>query len=524
MHPGVVSGGLAQLVRRYAAIAFALGLGGCQVAAQLPPATGGRSFPTSSRSVMVQLFEWRWADIAQECEAWLGPLGYGAVQISPPHEHRVIDEGPNAFPWYQRYERVSYKLSSRSGDRSELANMVNRCHRAGVKVYADVVINHIASAGAYQGSEGSKFDTSQSSAVPYDPGDFNGTCTIELSDDREEPSCQLLNKQDLETDSEKVQTEIAAAMNELLAIGVAGFHINAAEQISPDHLAKILRQLKPLNPKFHGHGARPFIYQEVARKGAEPIQSSAYFTHGAVTEFGYGRHLGEQVRYGQLKNLVLFGEAWGLMPSHKAVVFTDNHVTQRSRDRNIVTFFAPPDNGARYRLANIFMLAWPYGTPRVMSSYDWTREVGTAAGPPADDQGNTLPVSCGDGWVCEHRWPQIANMVEFRNVTQGASTVEHWWDNGNNQIAFARGQRGFVAINNEDTVLEATLMTGLSAGVYCNILAEPMLDMVDSEVTMEPNSLSPGCDTEIIEVDSLGNAQITVQPYQALAIHIGAQL
>ncbi|NEP54917.1 MAG: hypothetical protein F6K65_41515, partial [Moorea sp. SIO3C2] len=86
------------------------------------------------------------------------------------------------------------------------------------------------------------------------------------------------------------------------------------------------------------------------------------------------------MRHGQLKNLMLFGEAWGLMPSHKAVIFVDNQDTQRSGDLNVVTFRQPAD----YRLANIFMLAWPYGTPKVMSSYDWPQELGNWVGPPAD--------------------------------------------------------------------------------------------------------------------------------------------
>ena len=40
-----------------------------------------------SGSAFVHLFEWSWADIAQECEDWLGPKGFNAVQISPPNEH-----------------------------------------------------------------------------------------------------------------------------------------------------------------------------------------------------------------------------------------------------------------------------------------------------------------------------------------------------------------------------------------------------------------------------------------------------
>lgn len=34
------------------------------------------------RSVIVHMFEWKFSDIASECEQWLGPRGYGAVQVT----------------------------------------------------------------------------------------------------------------------------------------------------------------------------------------------------------------------------------------------------------------------------------------------------------------------------------------------------------------------------------------------------------------------------------------------------------
>lgn len=52
-------------------------------------------------------------------------------------------------------------------------------------------------------------------------------------------------------------------------------------------------------------------------------------------------------------------------------------------------------------------------------------------------------MTCGGGWVCEHRWRQIYNMVRFRNTAQ-FQPVQNWWDNGNNQIAFSRGNKGKV--------------------------------------------------------------------------------
>jgi alpha-amylase len=49
------------------------------------------------RSVMVHLFEWKWSDIASECERFLGPKGFGGIQVSPVNEHANIN---NPYrPW-----------------------------------------------------------------------------------------------------------------------------------------------------------------------------------------------------------------------------------------------------------------------------------------------------------------------------------------------------------------------------------------------------------------------------------------
>lgn len=34
-----------------------------------------------NRTTMVHLFEWKFDDIAKECERFLGPAGYAAVQV-----------------------------------------------------------------------------------------------------------------------------------------------------------------------------------------------------------------------------------------------------------------------------------------------------------------------------------------------------------------------------------------------------------------------------------------------------------
>jgi len=35
----------------------------------------------SGTTSIVHLFEWRWADIAHECERYLAPNGFGGVQV-----------------------------------------------------------------------------------------------------------------------------------------------------------------------------------------------------------------------------------------------------------------------------------------------------------------------------------------------------------------------------------------------------------------------------------------------------------
>lgn len=116
--------------------------------------------------------------------------------------------------------------------------------------------------------------------------------------------------------------------------------------------------------------------------------------------------------------------------------------------------------------------AWPYGIPRIMSSFAFESRTQS---PPHDANFNTLsPIinadeSCDSNWICEHRWRQTYNMVAFRNTVE-VTGVNNWWDNGDNQIAFSRGNRGFIAFNGQYRVdLQATIQTALTAGVYCDL-------------------------------------------------------
>nr|XP_021403183.1 pancreatic alpha-amylase [Lonchura striata domestica] len=248
------------------------------------------------RTSIVHLFEWRWQDIAQECERYLAPNGFGGVQVSPPNENIVITN-PNR-PWWERYQPISYKICTRSGNEQEFRDMVTRCNNVGVRIYVDAVVNHMCGAGGGSGTHstcGSYFNAGKEDfpAVPYSGWDFNdGKC-----------------------------------------------------------------------------------------------------------------HTGS----GEIEN---------------------------------------------------------YGD---MYQNDWY-------GPPSNSDGSTKAVTinpdttCGNDWVCEHRWRQIRNMVIFRNVVDG-EPFSNWWDNGSNQVAFGRGNKGFIIFNNDDWNMNVNVQTGLPSGTYCDVIS-----------------------------------------------------
>ncbi|MEU3856038.1 alpha-amylase family protein [Streptomyces sp. NPDC028722] len=432
--------------------------------------TNAEASPPGTKDVTAVLFEWNFASVAKECTTTLGPAGYGYVQVSPPAEHI---QGPQ---WWTSYQPVSYRIAGRLGDRAAFRNMVNTCHAAGVKVVADTVVNHMA-AGSGTGTGGTAY-TKYSYPGLYSSYDFDD-CTSPVSNYADRwnvQHCELVGLADLDTGEEYVRKTIAGYLDDLLSLGVDGFRIDAAKHIDSADLANIKSRL-----------TNPGVYwkQEVIYGAGEAVQPGEYTGNGDVQEFRYAYDLKRVLTSEKLAYLSNYGEGWGYLNSSVAGVFVDNHDTERNG--STLNYKA----GADYTLANVFMLAWPYGAPDIDSGYEWTD---ADAGPP---NGGKVNACWQDGWKCQHAWPEIRSMVAFRNATRGQA-VANWWDNGNNAIAFGRGAKGYVAINHESSSLTRTYQTSLAAGTYCN---------VQNNTT--------------VTVDSGGRFTATLGPDTALALYAG---
>ncbi|HEX9109320.1 MAG TPA: alpha-amylase family protein [Longimicrobiales bacterium] len=458
-------------------------IGGVPQGRPILPQTYRPSGHAAAGDVFVHLFDWRWTDIAGECETVLGPAGYAAVQVSPPEEHSITP----SHDWSERYQPVSYSIDrSRSGTKAEFVDMVNRCKAAGVGIYVDAVINHMTnfpSPGV--GSNGTAYSKYSYPGL-YTQSDFHTPCPLtDYSNAANVQDCELLGLPDLNTGLASVRQKIAGYLIMLARLGVAGFRIDAAKHIQQVELDQILT-LVDSTMKAEG-GPIPYWFLEISSGPGEALgprdyYGEAYASGGAadITEFTFtgvgnkfrglnGEHISQLNPNGPAGGQ--FSEAaWGIMPSNKAVAFLQNHDTQHQGGISY-------RDGQVFRLANVWMLAQPYGYPSILSSFAFIYPSENSMGPPSDANGWTLPVTCAssletavDGqWVCEHRDRTIASMVGFRKYVAGTD-INHWWDDGSNAIAFSRGDRGFVAINREATTVTATVATGLPPGFYCDLL------------------------------------------------------
>ncbi|MFE0176038.1 alpha-amylase family protein [Streptomyces sp. NPDC059002] len=424
--------------------------------------------PPGEKTVTATLFERPFKDVAAACTDQLGPAGYGYVQVSPASEHIQGDQ------WWTSYQPVSHRIAGRLGDREAFKGMVDACHKAGVKVIADAVINHMSS-GSGTGTGGTAYSK-------YDyPGTFQDkdfhTCRKDINDytDRDNvQNCELVGLADLDTGSDAVRTTIAKYLGDLRSLGVDGFRIDAAKHMAAADVAAIKGKM----------GDPGFWVSEVIHGAGEAVQPDEYTGVGDVDEFRYGGHLKSAVQGGNIAQLKSVAD--GKLSSGSARTFVDDWDTERNG--STLTY----KDGERYTLANVFMLASPYGSPNVYSGYEWTDK---DAGPPSGT----------DGWTDVHTQKAITGLVGFRNEV-GSAELTDWWDNGGSAIAFGRGSKGFVALNNGDGELTQTFTTSLPAGTYCNVA-----------------KAAPGdCAGDTVTVGADGKVAATLPARGTLALHTGA--
>ncbi|CAL1160984.1 unnamed protein product [Cladocopium goreaui] len=551
--------------------------------------------------IMAHLFEWPWPDIANECETYLGPAGFSVVQISPPMEHII------GSSWSTRYQPVSFKLDSRSGTPDEFEDMVSRCTKAGVSVMVDTVLNHMASpvvqipqedrdAGKHCGGKEAspKFSTTPCegwSGTPYGNREFHsgmpGLDYFERSQfhhfegnlesncgippwTNNRYLCDLYGLVDLDTENLLVQEQLKNYIKVLFERGVTMLRLDAAMHVYPESFLAIL-------------AAFPFDYV-VQEYYPDDLKLKSTLekakTVGTFTNFDFGRQVGQVLfdscpegawvnstsRFGDLLHIGYPTADCTYALCNTAYPPIDNHDQQRERWKPVyggrpaspVCRWDGKDigncrpiykHGLSYNLAQLFMLAWPYGDAvRLLSSYAFEY---FDQGPPGvqNDSWRDRPLSPAQRcrstpttspvteeydkdldhpWVCEHRWQGVAGMVRFRRImghaTPGEVTRWHTWSDRLGHVAFGWDKVAFVALNHgfnwetQQGSNKSWSLVGLDSylpqGKYCNlaVASHPVPDRWDGSCFSEDGFVVVDINGTIIEgkVPSTG----------VLAIHV----
>lgn len=471
--------------RRPVALAIAPLVAAGGITACTPDAPTVEATPTAG----VQLFQWPWTSVGRECGEVLGPYGFDFVLLSPAQEHIQGDQ------WWTSYQPVSYQVESRLGTRDEFAAMVEACHDAGVEVIADAVINHMAGIEGGVGVAGTEFTHYEYPGL-YTREDFH-TCSVTASGDIENyldqqqiQQCELVNLADLDTGSEHVRDTIAAYLDDLTSLGVDGFRIDAAKHISTVDLAAIVDRLD----------GDPRVVSEVIRGSGEPVQPEDYLGIGSVFAFQVAKDLVGLVKGGAIYRALDLKD--GGVPSEQAYTFVTNHDTERNGQ---TLNWEDPE---KFRVGTALLMGLDYGTPVLYSGYAYSDE---DAGPLSTD-GRADDVACAqpsedpaDGaWLCQHR--DAAGLAEWAAVVAG-EPVGNVWHEGY-AVAFDRGDRGLIAVNDSSTPVTATLTTSLPDGAYCDAASSPAPPGTDGRCVDGPFVVADGSVT--LEIPAMG----------AVAIHV----
>ena len=240
-------------------------------------------FKNGQKGSIVEFFGWPYEDIAEECE-FLSKAGYLGLKIYSPNEHLLTKEHIESGvlnPWWYGTQTVSFKLHSRAGNKKDLKDLINKCRSFNIRVYAEVVINHMTGNGndmyenhikgntndeckhwgAKSGSDGSPFWTVggrnsknpitqkmpvvEYPSVPYFPSDFHCISRITNTKDvKQLTNGWLSGLADVNTEKDYVQQRIADFFTELISIGISGISIPNGRHIKPESFTAILSKLK----------------------------------------------------------------------------------------------------------------------------------------------------------------------------------------------------------------------------------------------------------------------------------------
>jgi len=313
--------------------------------------------------------------------------------------------------------------------------------------------------------------------------------------------CELGGLPDLTTEKEKTRDTIAAYLNHLIDLGVAGFRVDAAKHIGITDMTAITNKLKPVN------GQKPYILSETV---GDVTTNQPFTAIGDVFSWDWQDQFANvfsgQPGLGRPSDArkALIGDP------NKTIIMVSNHDTEH-HGPTAITYRDPK----RYQAASAYLVADGLGKPMLYTGYAFADE---NDGPPAANNGYYKAAVCPKvsatpsskykvgNFICMERWTSVKGMIQWRHEVGTAEMTNAI--SANQVLSFTRGT-GFFAVNTKaGASAKVSLNTGLPAGTYCDVYTGGA----------KAKKAGGKCVGAKIVVGSTGVAKFTIPAMSAVAI------
>lgn len=409
--------------------------------------------------VILHAFDWHYADIASNAEK-IAAFGYGAVLIPPPLYSRDDESGKE---WWNRYQPRDYRvLRSFLGNKAGLEKAIAALHRNGVRVYADIVFNHMANddrpdrchfPGAAE-LERYKLERAEYEKDRlygclddglFSPWDFNTEGNIQnWVNLHEATEHSLSGLPDLDLNQWVIDQQ-RICLRALNGMQFDGYRIDAIKHLPEYHIRSVFETADMAGKYLFGEALTSNDGEELAFLW--PLLGST-----GMSLYDFPLH--ETLRRafspgGSLRELVDPAAFRQALPWWRAMTFSVTH-DMPNNDGFRGVMLHPQDE----YLANAYLLGRDGGVPLVYSDNNQS-----AAKYPEDR----------DRWANSWMRGDMVAMIRFHNAVHGMPQRPLFEDDG--FIVLARGDRGIVAINKTGRWQHPAIETlGLRKGTYrCQI-------------------------------------------------------
>lgn len=423
--------------------------------------------------VILHAFNWPYSELADRASS-IAKCGFGAVLFPPP-----LYSDQNGSAWWQRYQPKDYRVvRSFLGNRPQLELAIRALHDQNLKVYADIVFNHMANEKGQRDdpyhfpgqAELDRYRNEQEEFKRdrlfgdlgvglFSPWDFNQNGDISnWNDPYQSQEYRLSGLPDLDL-SDWVVEQQRSCLRALIGLGFDGFRIDAIKHLPLDHITRVFQ-----TPDLEG----TFIFAEAltSNDGEENLFLWPLLDNTRVSFYDFPLH--ETLRrvfspVGSMRELVDPAAYRQALPWSRGVTFS-------------ITHDIPYNDGFRWQmldpqdefLANCYIHCRDGGVPLVFSDHNES-----AAAYPEDR----------DRWNQAWRRDDTLRMIAFHNAVQGARQWPLFESDG--FVVFARGDRGIVAINKTAGWQHPRFRTaGLQRGPYRCQMHGHVMDLGSDDFTL----------------------------------------